>query len=222
MHCLNHHIYTNTLLDYEITAFYPLVNYLRVLPPNWPYIQIVFEPILILLPLLNLLLKIVVVPLTKFSPPNLLYFLTLTPIILLYIINGDMYTSIYLFVVMQMSFGFFFAKSVFCGHRVPDLWTEGEAEVADFGLHTVMSSADTDQKSTGYHSLLIYTGFNIHVAHHFFPTIDHEHLWKVQEILEEVCRKRGIKLFSNSMIECNKKISKLYHTRQVFKPPIYE
>jgi hypothetical protein len=34
MHCLSHHSYSNTLLDYEIQGLEPFVYYLRVHPKN--------------------------------------------------------------------------------------------------------------------------------------------------------------------------------------------
>ena len=34
MHCISHHIYTNTLLDYELGGFEPLMYYHRCLPKN--------------------------------------------------------------------------------------------------------------------------------------------------------------------------------------------
>jgi hypothetical protein len=34
MHCLSHHEYTNTLLDYELQAYEPLAYFIRVMPKN--------------------------------------------------------------------------------------------------------------------------------------------------------------------------------------------
>ena len=34
MHCVSHHLYPNTELDYEIAAFEPIGYYLRSMPEN--------------------------------------------------------------------------------------------------------------------------------------------------------------------------------------------
>ena len=79
-----------------------------------------------------------------------------------------------------------------------------------------MSTAETDPNETGYGSFLKYTGFNIHTIHHLFPTIDHDHLQKADKVLREVCKEKGIKLFENDFLTCNRKIYRLYTKREPF------
>jgi hypothetical protein len=69
MHCLSHHSYPNTLLDYEIQALEPLIYYLRVLPKNTILKGVVKELFFPLTTLVNILMKIVIVPLQHRKQP---------------------------------------------------------------------------------------------------------------------------------------------------------
>ena len=46
-------------------------------------------------------------------------------LVILYIFNPDIIESILLFFHMQAMQGFMISKVLFCGHRIPELWTEG-------------------------------------------------------------------------------------------------
>ena len=67
-------------------------------------------------------------------------------------------------------------KVLFCGHRIQDTWTEGSEKIEDYGEHTVYATSDTDNWIHGVWSYILLAGFNVHVAHHFFPTADHRML----------------------------------------------
>ena len=66
---------------------------------------------------------------------------------------------------------------------MPELWTEGDERIWDFGEHAVSSTCDVNPGVTGVLSFVFMAGFNIHTIHHFFPTIDHSMLPKVNHIL---------------------------------------
>lgn len=62
MHCLSHHIYPNTELDYEAAALEPIAYFLRTKPEN----KIYTEPLLIFtltfVQPLNMIIKLFLVP----------------------------------------------------------------------------------------------------------------------------------------------------------------
>lgn len=69
MHCLSHHSYANTLIDYEIQGLEPINYYLKVSPKN-PAINWVFKEILLLTATpINIFLKLVMPPFTKKEQP---------------------------------------------------------------------------------------------------------------------------------------------------------
>lgn len=69
MHCMSHHQYPNTELDYELAALEPIGFFLRNFPKNFVMIEPVLHIIFLFLQPLNMILKIVVVPILKFRPP---------------------------------------------------------------------------------------------------------------------------------------------------------
>ncbi len=71
----------------------------------------------------------------------------------------------------------------------------------------IATTADrSHEKMSPYRSLVQYAGFNIHVVHHFFPTVDHSKLYECNEILLQYCKEKGIKMAVNGMAKCNKKM----------------
>ena len=77
MHCLSHHAYPNTLIDYEFSAIEPITNFSRCLPKNSPFSYIGMQIIFILSVPINILTKTIIVPLTKKTLPSVVQALTL-------------------------------------------------------------------------------------------------------------------------------------------------
>lgn len=145
----------------------------------------------------NALVKVFVLPVLRAKLPDFQYLVVFTEVLVLYACNGEILPSVMLFLTMHGAFGLAFTKTVLCSHRIPETWTEGAEEIREYGLYTLATTAETLPQLDGYASLLLFGGFNIHVIHHFFPTIDHQHLRKADQVLREVCREKGRKLFEN-------------------------
>lgn len=124
MHCLSHHSYANTLLDYEIQALEPLVFYLRLLPMNTILKGIIKEIFLPITTLINILMKIFIVPLQYKKQPEWFYLVPLIQLPLLTLL-ADWDTAWRIFLVMHISCSFTFLKLSFLGHRTGREWTEG-------------------------------------------------------------------------------------------------
>jgi fatty acid desaturase len=77
---------------------------------------------------------------------------------------------------MVLTNGFFIGKMLLCPHRQTELWSEGAPEIRDYVLHNIASTTDFAHNAGAYESLLLYSGFNVHIIHHLFPTIDHNKL----------------------------------------------
>lgn len=122
MHCISHHLYPNTELDYEIAAFEPIAFYLRNFPQNKWYMQIVLEALFFLLQPLNMLLKLLVIPIMRRTGPDLFY---ATPMLIFafFLSQNSLGDAIKLYLVVYCSFGYLLMKVLFCGHRVQDTWT---------------------------------------------------------------------------------------------------
>lgn len=124
MHCLSHHSYPNTLLDYEIQALEPLVFYLRLLPKNTILKGVIKEIFFPVATLINILMKIVIVPLQYRKQPEWFYLVPLMQLPLLTLLS-DWDIAWRLFLVMHISCSFTFFKLTFLGHRTGREWTEG-------------------------------------------------------------------------------------------------
>lgn len=66
----------------------------------------------------------------------------------------------------------------------------------------------------GFLSFMIVSGFNIHVVHHMFPTIDNSSLWKVDEILNQVCKERNLKKYSSNLFSAICSVFKNYWSKK--------
>ena len=123
MHCLSHHQYTNTLLDYQLQAFEPIVYFIKVMPLNSIARLLIAQLVYLVTIPLNILLKLIIVPLVKRNKPEWEYVVPLTEIIIFYLLNGNLVESIKLFLFIQCFFGYLFTKITFGGHRIETLWT---------------------------------------------------------------------------------------------------
>ena len=134
-------------------------------------------------PLLNILLRTIITPLTKRMLPDFLFLTPLIQIPLIYLITNDLILSLKLFTTMHVVFGFLFLKLTFLGHRTGAEWTAGNVEIRDFAEHQIYASSDTPTNNCrGFWSYLLYAGFNFHAIHHIFPTIDNHSLPEASDL----------------------------------------
>lgn len=130
MHCLSHHLYPNLEIDYEAAAFEPISYFLRSMPENHPLVEIVLQFVYFFLQPLNMLLKVLVIPIVKRKRPDFWYAVPLTVFMLFYSISGgDFLNSLKLYLFLYGMFGLMLGRVLFCGHRLQELWTEGAEKI---------------------------------------------------------------------------------------------
>jgi fatty acid desaturase len=162
------------------------------MPHNRWYFQYILELLFLLLQPINMTLKLLIVPLTKQTAPDLNYAFPML-IFLSFWWSTSFVFALKLYLGIYCSFTFLLMKVLFCGHRVQDTWTAGCPSISDFGEHTLCATSDTDVWVKGIWSYLFLAGFNLHISHHMFPTADHEIIPKIDGILTQLCRERGFK-----------------------------
>ena len=123
MHCISHHLYPNTELDYEIAAFEPLGYYLRSMPKNNMFNKFFIEFLLVFLQPINMAMKLLVLPVIKQTTPDLLYSFPLLILLFATLVNNSFIVGLKLYLVIYCFFSFLLMKVLFCGHRVQDTWT---------------------------------------------------------------------------------------------------
>lgn len=129
MHCLSHHLYPNTEIDYEAAALEPIAYFLRNKPQNKIYTEPVIIFLLLFVQPLNLILKLLVVPALKKKVPELWYAVPLCVFALFYYVSGSAWEAFKLHIFIYAFFGFAFNRVLFCGHRVAETWTEGAERI---------------------------------------------------------------------------------------------
>lgn len=132
---------------------------------------------------MNIIMNLTVFPFKLKKMPDWDYVYPLIIFIYMYTINGEILTSLKLWFCLYIFYSFFFFKILLCEHRMPELWTQGNPRILDFGEHTIASTSDVNPTVRGIASFLFLAGFNLHTIHHFFPTADHNILPKLNEIL---------------------------------------
>lgn len=71
----------------------------------------------------NTILKLFVVPIKTKKLPDLTQGTILLEIVYLYIFCGSFGLAVKLWLVMVLTFGFCFGKTIVCPHRQPELWS---------------------------------------------------------------------------------------------------
>lgn len=125
MHCLSHHIYPNTLLDFEIQALEPIAYYLKIQPKNSVIFGITKELLFPFATLTNILFKVLILPVLKKRSPEFYYLSSLVQIPIIYLMTSDILIALKLYAVMHIAISVFFVKMTFVGHRNGKTWTEG-------------------------------------------------------------------------------------------------
>ena len=81
----------------------------------------------------------------------------------------------------------------FPDHRSTGIWTDGDPDGArEFGAHMMLTTRDHDRKLPTFLSLLLFQGFNQHVFHHWFPTVDKSQFYRLDHIIDETVREFGL------------------------------
>jgi hypothetical protein len=86
--------------------------------------------------------------------------------------------------LMHCVSGYVLTWFTFPVHRTDECWTEGDKPVMDFGEHLMVSTHDHSLRINRFFQYLFFAGFNDHVLHHLFPTIDGSKLKLVRDIFE--------------------------------------
>jgi hypothetical protein len=97
-------------LDYELGAFEPLVFFIK--KKNFVFTEIYLQLFYLIMLPFNIIL------------------LTLAQVPFIMLVSGlPLSRAVFLFTIVQMSCGYIFTKTVFCGHRQTTIWFEGMKRV---------------------------------------------------------------------------------------------
>ena len=192
-HALSHHSYTNLELDIEIQAFEPIIYYLSNKPKNLLINIILGQLLLALAGPLNYLRRAIF---ALFGKEKILIE-NIIPVIefLILLSNAESFLSAFkLWLIMHSVSSLHLTLATFPNHRTHTHWSEGDPEpIKDYAKHTIISSSDHSTCLPLFLAFIFFGGFNDHILHHFFPTLDRSRIPEVKSFLVEECAKEGIK-----------------------------
>ena len=196
-HALSHHAYTNTVIDFELSALEPFLDY-RVYESKsfWYRSKLAFVFLLILSPfvLFPEVVKRIISIINgqqRLRPENLLPF---TQLLLLILTIPSSYSNSWslafkLWFTIQSSCNFvFMVIGLTTAHHHKDMFHVGDGEFRyglDWGLAQLDATADS-RDVTGF-LLTELSMFGNHILHHLFPTLDHGLLDSLRPVLQRTC-----------------------------------
>jgi len=192
-HALSHHIYTNTIYDYEISFLEPFFQYL-VLEKNWlvKYGSWFYAPPVLMITFgifyLRMLLQVWEDGWHTFRPEALLPF---TVPVTMYLLSDNTFGQIgLLFAVIIMTASLHFSLvGLNAAHHHPKIFHDGDvprSETLDWGLHQL--DAVADRADINWSHFLVITNFGDHCLHHLFPTLDHGRLKYLYPVVMDTCK----------------------------------
>ncbi|CAH2105611.1 unnamed protein product [Euphydryas editha] len=196
-HALSHHLYPNTLMDLEVSAFEPLIVWNpRKDKPLYNKIIVLFE--LVFFPLVFIInfLKRVSLFFTrdKFFKNHFRWHDGVGFLLPLwmYLASGASFYDVFimwLWIVCTGSFVFMMIGSN-AAHHHPKIFKDGD-EVSDvtpdWGMHELEAVMDRPEINNNHFKVVTFFGH--HALHHLFPTIDHAALEYLYPVFLEHCKK---------------------------------
>lgn len=191
VHCMSHHNYPNTLLDFEISVFEPFLDF-RVYDKN---IMKRYQSLFLLLTMPQVgffvdALRRVMMIVTGQQKPRLENLLPFLEIAVWVALGVPLMRAVKLWLVMQAASSYvLFIVGLASAHHHPELYHAGDGTFQfgnDWGLAQL--DAIRDRNDVNGNLLAEMTAFGNHVLHHLLPALDHGLLDIVRPVFEQTCR----------------------------------
>ncbi|KAI8424207.1 hypothetical protein MSG28_002787 [Choristoneura fumiferana] len=199
-HALSHHLYPNTLMDLEISAFEPLVywNPRKDKPFYSKHFALLIECLYFPFTFLVLFFtRFISALVRKGYYTNHFHFTDLVGALVpvwMWLASGCTFYeafTMWLWIICTGSLIFYTTGSN-AAHHHPDIWKDGDqpsykTETPDWGMHEL--EAVMDRKDINGSHFRILTFFGNHALHHLFPTLDHAVLTYLYPVFLEHVKK---------------------------------
>ena len=198
-HALSHHLFANTLLDVEVSAIEPLLQFLPKEQKSViaRFMVILYSNIIywIILPL-QFTMKWVGVARGKVQArkENFLPLLHLILCLAVGLCSHSLSRVFVCWLLIHMACSYWFVfVGLIAAHHHPDIWHHGDElryKSNDWGIRQI--EAVRDRKDVTGNLFLVVTLFGDHTLHHLFPTVDHSKLKHLYPVLLETCQEFNI------------------------------
>ncbi|KAI4488669.1 hypothetical protein M0802_011377 [Mischocyttarus mexicanus] len=194
-HAMSHHLYPNTIWDYEIYVFEPLFNWLPNKTKNifklW--LGYILIPIIYTFVFFGLGIKryySAIFEYRTFEFRDVVpFFLPIIMTLFAPSILNALKTWMIIIAVASILFNFIGLNAA---HHHPNIFHDGDIsrENLDWGLLEL--DAVRDRKVIDDNSILVLTNFGSHSLHHLLPTVDHSYLPLALPAFLQTCQEFGI------------------------------
>jgi len=197
-HALSHHIFTNTINDFELSGFEPFVDFKVYNDKNVVQRRMMFILIQPMFPLFFVgeFFRRIVTIAAGYQRLRWENLLPLVELVLLGVASSNWVQALVLFALIQGTASYFFALiGLTAAHHHPDMFHCGDDHRygRDWGLCQL--DAVGERHDTDHNLLTSLTTYGNHALHHLFPTFDHDQLDHIDHVFRDTCRTFGITAF---------------------------
>lgn len=214
-HCISHHHYPGSQVDFEVAAIEPFIHSLYSGPPSNRFLPFYLWWVLCILGPFEVLARGMNVFLLRVQPlrwENLLPFMELG--FLMMKGGGGVGGGLGKWLVMHVVASVLMGLQALPLHHSEHAWTDGKDEPArspslpasfppslprcpggpiDFGVHALRATQDYDISELPLLAKLVLFPFNHHRLHHLLPSVDESRLPLLEGALKEICEEVGVK-----------------------------
>ncbi|CAK9820330.1 Cytochrome b5-related protein [Anthophora plagiata] len=194
-HVMSHHVYPNTLWDFEVYVLEPYIQWL----PNdkktllRSLISQIISPIIWALIFYEQAIKRYYSVFFVFKHFEFRDVVPLFIPILMSLFAPSFVTALKLWMLIIPVSSFVFAMVGFnAAHHHPDIFHDGDIYRKDLDWGLLELDAVRNRKVIDDSDFLVLTNFGLHGLHHLLPTVDHSYLPLVIKTFEETCKEFGI------------------------------
>lgn len=197
-HALSHHLYTNSLLDLELTLLEPLLQWVPcntksvcVRYGSWLYSFFLYFILFHGAILTRLYLTVQGKLKPSLRKEDLIPFI---PLFVMYTYSGATFIGTFVmwcWVILIASF-FFSLNGFNAAHHHPEIFHDGDAPRDDCDWGFCQIDAVKDRTEINNSKFLVLVTFGEHCLHHLFPTVDHWHLHHLNPVFYETCKEFGV------------------------------
>ncbi|KAA0195901.1 hypothetical protein HAZT_HAZT010026 [Hyalella azteca] len=189
-HGLSHHLYPNTLYDFEISVLEPFIHFLP--EPHKHFLHRYVTPVTChLTMLLAFFIEIIkriaglIIGTRKFEMINVLPW---AQCVVMMLCTGSFQTGLLLYLTTICTASFFFAwVGLIAAHHHPEIYHAYDTFRSDPDWGLCQLDAVRDKIEVTGSLFLVAISFGDHSLHHLFPTVDHSKLPYLYPALIETC-----------------------------------
>ncbi|XP_046424611.1 cytochrome b5-related protein-like [Neodiprion fabricii] len=192
-HCLSHHLYANSILDFELSMFEPFFDYVphekgfitRRL--SWLYTPSVYAGVYFMngvKRIYSLAFEWGTLDYRDLTP-------FLIPALMCAVAPPSLALAAWMKVIAISSF-YFVLIGANAAHHHPDIYHDGDVHREDLDWGLAQIDAVRDRVEIEPSRFLIITHFGSHTLHHLLPTVDHSYLHLCEPAFEQTCKEFGV------------------------------